>query len=163
MRHFFAVAFYAIYIMWTTPDAKTGKTRSILGNVVKGISVVSLCLSISLPWLFLVVVPSCVPQADVLVASHRLYRLPSSSLDGSALLGTRRDRQIVAASLLHRSGCGSSVRSPIDWALARLHYTSRGRKGGIGPFGKGRIVASRQGLALRDTVKRDGRLDLYSG
>ena len=36
MRHFFAVAFYAIYIMWTTPDAKTGKTRSLLGNIVKG-------------------------------------------------------------------------------------------------------------------------------
>lgn len=44
MRHFFAVAFYAIYIMWTTPDAKTGKTRSLFGNVVKGVSVVSLSL-----------------------------------------------------------------------------------------------------------------------
>ena len=49
MRHYFAVAFYAIYIMWTTPDAKTGKTRSLLGNIVKGISVVSLCLFASLP------------------------------------------------------------------------------------------------------------------
>ena len=152
MRHFFAVAFYAIYIMWTTPDAKTGETRSILGNVVKGISVVSLCLSISLPWLFLVVVPSGVPQADVLVASHRLYRLPSSSLDGSALLGTRRDRQIVAASLLHRSGCGSSVRSPIDRALARLHYTSRSREGGIGPFGKGPLT--RTGAEGYDEARR---------
>ncbi|TRM55843.1 squalene epoxidase-domain-containing protein [Schizophyllum amplum] len=51
MGHFFAVAFYAIYIMWRTPDANTGK-RGFVGNCAKGVSVLHTACVVFLPLLW---------------------------------------------------------------------------------------------------------------
>ncbi|TRM55134.1 squalene epoxidase-domain-containing protein [Schizophyllum amplum] len=49
MGHFFAVAFYAIYIMSRTPDANTGKMRGFVGNCAKGVSVLHTACVVFLP------------------------------------------------------------------------------------------------------------------
>ncbi|KAI5887401.1 SE-domain-containing protein [Schizophyllum commune H4-8] len=88
MQHFFAVAFYAIHIMWTTPDAKTGKTRSALGNVVKGISVLRTACIVFLPLLWTEVrcwAPGAIdkslrPLFLVALAATAAYIIPSTGL-----------------------------------------------------------------------------------